>query len=324
MKKFLIGIIAAAMTAALLAGCGSGGASGGGAETAAPETAASVETAAPETAAPAEPAPDGGASIAANEFTFDGHDVTVAVDISCGWGVEFGENATYIYDEPNDGTEEAAAYAVYMTQEEYETAIAEHSGDESYSEVGAGVMFTQDDGTQCFAFVVGEGVNYEIMVEPGHDADAVYNRVNVMMAEVGAAITTPSAASAVQGAGAAVATNQFIFEDQQVMVSVDIIGGWNVEFGQNATYIYDGQNDGVREAAGYAVHLTQEEYETLIEENRENESFSEVGAGVIFTRDDGTTCFAFVVGENMNYEIVAAPGIDADEVFNRVSVWMAE
>ena len=45
---------------------------------------------------------------------------------------------------------------------------------------------------------------------------------------------------------------------------------------------------------------------------------------MIFTRDDGTTCFAFVVGENMNYEIVAAPGIDADEVFNRVSVWMAE
>ena len=310
------------MTAALLAGCGSGGASGGGAETAAPvETAGPAETDAP---AEAEPAPDGGASIAANEFTFDGHDVTVAVDISCGWSVEFGENATYIYDEPNDGEAEAAAFAVYMTQEEYETAIAEHSGDESYSEVGAGVMFALDDGTQCYAFVVGEGVNYEIMVEPGHDADAVYNRVNVMMAEVGAAITTPSAASAVQGAGAAVATNQFIFDDQPVMVSVDIIGGWNVEFGQNATYIYDGQNDGVREAAGYAVHLTQEEYETLIEENRENESFSEVGAGVIFEESDGTTFFAFVVGENMNYEIVAAPGIDADEVFNRVSVWMAE
>ncbi len=312
------------MTAALLAGCGSGGASGGGAETAAPETAAPVETAAPETAAPAEPAPDGGASIAANEFTFDGHDVTVAVDISCGWGVEFGENATYIYDEPNDGTIEAAAFGVYLSQEDYEGVIAEYSEDESFSEVGAGVMFTQSDGTQCYAFVVGEGVNYEIMVEPGHDADAVYNRVNVMMAEVGAAITTPSAASAVQGAGAAVATNQFIFDDQQVMVSVDIIGGWNVEFGQNATYIYDGQNDGVREAAGYAVHLTQEEYETLIEENRENESFSEVGAGVIFEESDGTTFFAFVVGENMNYEIVAAPGIDADEVFNRVSVWMAE
>ena len=131
MKKFLIGMMVAVMTAALLAGCGSGGASGGGAETAAPETAASVETAAPETAAPAEPAPDGGASIAANEFTFDGHDVTVAVDISCGWSVEFGENATYIYDEPNDGEAEAAAFAVYMTQEEYETAIAEHSGDES-------------------------------------------------------------------------------------------------------------------------------------------------------------------------------------------------
>ncbi|MBR0401864.1 MAG: hypothetical protein IJH73_05075, partial [Lachnospiraceae bacterium] len=260
MKKFLIGIIAAAMTAALLAGCGSGGASGGGAETAAPaETAGPAETPAPETTAPAEPAPDGGASIAANEFTFDGHDVTVAVDISCGWSVEFGENATYIYDEPNDGEAEAAAFAVYMTQEEYETAIAEHSGDESYSEVGAGVMFALDDGTQCYAFVVGEGVNYEIMVEPGHDADEIYNRVNVMMAEVGAPITTPSAATAVQGAGASVATNQFIFDDQPVMVSVDIIGGWNVEFGQNATYIYDGQNDGVREAAGYAVHLTQEE-----------------------------------------------------------------
>ena len=33
---------------------------------------------------------------------------------------------------------------------------------------------------------------------------------------------------------------------------------------------------------------------------------------------------AFVVGENMNYEITVQPGIDADDVFNRVSVWMAE
>ena len=156
MKKLFSLTLVLALSLCLLAGCGG-------------QSEPAAETEAP-------------VSSAAHEFDFDGNAVRVEVDLKDGWCVEFGENATYLYDGPMTDDSEAVAYGVYVDPQEYEDIIAEYSSYDSFQEVGGGVMFTESDGMNKYVFVVGDNTNYMIMVEAGNDADAVYNRFHVNMA----------------------------------------------------------------------------------------------------------------------------------------------
>ena len=75
---------------------------------------------------------------AANLFECDGHGILVSVDLRDGWSIEFGLNATYLFDGENDGNRDAAAYGVYVSPEEYEEIIDEYSDYDSFREWGIG------------------------------------------------------------------------------------------------------------------------------------------------------------------------------------------
>ena len=116
---------------------------------------------------------------AANLFEFDGHGILVSVDLHDGWSIEFGLNATYLFDGENDGNRDAAAYGVYVSPEEYEEIIDEYSGYDSFREIEGGVAFTEEDGLGKYVFSVCDGVYYMIMATPGIDAADIYGRFDV-------------------------------------------------------------------------------------------------------------------------------------------------
>ena len=117
---------------------------------------------------------------ATNTYRLHGQETVVSVDLSGGWSVEFATGAVYLYDGPNDGERDPVAFGYVITQEEYEEIIAEYSSYDSFSEVGAGVMFDEGEGgCNKFAFAVGNGLSFLIAAEHGHDENAIYSRFTV-------------------------------------------------------------------------------------------------------------------------------------------------
>lgn len=55
-------------------------------------------------------------------------------------------------------------------------------------------------------------------------------------------------------------SNTFDFDGEKVKVTFDTSGGWDVEFGEMATYVYPAKNDGKTDAAGWGVYMSAEEY----------------------------------------------------------------
>ncbi len=119
---------------------------------------------------------------ASHVFTYDGLQVRVIVDVSGGWEAEFGEMATYLYDGPDDGEREAAAFGVYETKEEYDTLLAEKDSYEDFAEEDGRLTFTDSAGVKNLVipfsdYLTGaEDMYYRIMVEPGNEAQPIFDR----------------------------------------------------------------------------------------------------------------------------------------------------
>ncbi|MBR2716918.1 MAG: S-layer homology domain-containing protein, partial [Oscillospiraceae bacterium] len=109
-------------------------------------------------------------------FDFDGSQVRVTVDVSDGWEAEFGEMATYLYDGPNDDSREAAAYGVYDSQEDYDAVLVDAKAAADFAETDDGFTYTDSADVAHHITSLGNGVYFRVMVEPGHDAQAVFDR----------------------------------------------------------------------------------------------------------------------------------------------------
>ena len=118
-------------------------------------------------------------------FDFDGNKVRVTVDISGGWDAEFGEKATYLYDRPaadsDSDDRDAAAFGVYETRQDYDTFLAEAKAYDDFTLTDNGFAYTDSIDVTHLFFSVGNGVYFRIMVEPGNDAQAVFDRFTVKM-----------------------------------------------------------------------------------------------------------------------------------------------
>ena len=58
-------------------------------------------------------------------------------------------------------------------------------------------------------------------------------------------------------------------DGEQALVTVDITGGWSVEFSTGAVYLSDGENDGMKEAVAYGYLIDQAEYDENVEEYKD-------------------------------------------------------
>lgn len=123
----------------------------------------------------------GNGSSASHEFDFDGNEVSVTVDLSDGWTVEFGKNATYLYSV--DSQDEAIANGVYVDKDQYGEMIREYSSYDSYEEVADGIKFQESEDLAKYVIDLGGGVYYMIMTHDTKQAEEIYARFKVEMIE---------------------------------------------------------------------------------------------------------------------------------------------
>jgi|GEM_PF-964373 len=120
---------------------------------------------------------------ATNDFIFDGTTVSVTVDLSDGWTVEYGENATYVFDGNMHGFDEAIAYGVYVDKEEYDEIVSEYSSYDSYEEVENGIRFIESDELSKYVMDLGNDIYYMIMATEPDQAEEIYAHFDVKIVE---------------------------------------------------------------------------------------------------------------------------------------------
>ena len=166
----LISLLMALALAFALAACGSGSTG----------AAAPAEGSAPAVSQAAAPAGEG-KQIAARSYFYNGHTVNVTMDMSDDWSVEFASGALYIYDGPYSESREAVGYGYLESKWEYDQTIAEHRSYDSFSLNDGAMKVTEEDGGNRYVFPVGDHVYFMIYVNPGVDAESVYERVDVAL-----------------------------------------------------------------------------------------------------------------------------------------------
>lgn len=115
-------------------------------------------------------------------------------------------------------------------------------------------------------------------------------------------------------------THTFDFQGNIVDVSVDLSGGWDVEFGPEAADLYDGPPDGGRDPVAYGVYESREEYEERLGKADTYTAFADVENGVTFTDSAGVQDYIIDLGDDVYYLISVRPDQDAREIFDRFIV----
>ena len=103
-----------------------------------------------------------------------------------------------------------------------------------------------------------------------------------------------------------------------VSVTVDLTGGWSVEFARGAFYLYDGPTDSESTAIG--LTLEKEVYDEYIEAARQDEDFREEDGVISYTEEDGSRSFFLSVGDEAWFMLDTAADTDGDAVMARVHV----
>lgn len=113
----------------------------------------------------------------------------------------------------------------------------------------------------------------------------------------------------------------FELDGESALVTVDITGGWSIEFATGAVYLYDGENDGKRAAIAHGYIIDQAEYDENVEVYKDYESFTELENGVTFSEGEGgCNKYLFEIGNGLCYMIAADLSADAEDIFSRFTV----
>ena len=111
-----------------------------------------------------------------------GKEVSVTVDLSDGWSVEFASGALYLYDGPAYPEKEADVIALTLDQEVYDEYIQDAENHEDARTEDGITAYSEEDGTKDYFFEVGDGSGAFFMisvVNQDEDADAAMSRIAV-------------------------------------------------------------------------------------------------------------------------------------------------
>lgn len=106
----------------------------------------------------------------------------------------------------------------------------------------------------------------------------------------------------------------------EVGVTVDLSGGWSVEFAHGALYLYDGDYSEDKDATAIGQTLDQEVFEEYWTEAVSAESFRELDGSVYYKAEDETGVFLTQVGEDAYFMLRVMQDVDEDATFARVKV----
>ena len=109
----------------------------------------------------------------------DGNEISVMIDLSGGWSVEFAHGAFYLYDSDYSEDKEAVAIGITLDQEVFEEYCAEAASAESYRELEGSKCYIRNDGISAYLTRVGDDAYFMLEVQGSADADAVFVRVQL-------------------------------------------------------------------------------------------------------------------------------------------------
>ena len=143
MKKIICVLLAAAMVFALAA-CGSGNANSG------KQTASAY-------------------------LDQDGNCVTVTVDLSGGWSVEYVRGAAYLYDGEITEGKEGVAMLITLDKDVYEEDLAKAMADGNHKEADGGVFYTDEAGRGAYLVSLNDSA-FVLITANAKDIEAVVAR----------------------------------------------------------------------------------------------------------------------------------------------------
>lgn len=124
------------------------------------------------------------------------------------------------------------------------------------------------------------------------------------------------------GTGKQTASAWLSEEDTDVRVTIDLTGGWSVDFARGAFYLYDGENVEGKEAVAIGIMLSKEVYDEHMADAEASDSLREVEGGVAFTREDYEAYLFTVTGSETGKEgyflLNIYQGADGDAIYGRV------
>ena len=105
----------------------------------------------------------------------DGNCVTVTVDLSGGWSVEFVRGAVYLYDGEITEGKEGVAMLITLDKEVYEDHLANAMVDGSHKEADGGVYYTDEAGRGAYLVSLNDST-YILITANKKDIEAVVAR----------------------------------------------------------------------------------------------------------------------------------------------------
>ena len=104
-------------------------------------------------------------------------------------------------------------------------------------------------------------------------------------------------------------------EDATVEVTVDLSGGWSVEFARGAAYLYDSEITEGKESVAMLITLDKEVYEDHLANAMADENHKEANGGVYYTyyENEGgylvslnDSAYALITADQKNLEAIVA------------------
>ena len=113
-------------------------------------------------------------------------------------------------------------------------------------------------------------------------------------------------------------------DGNRMYVTVDLSGGWSVEFASGAFYLSHGDYKEDMPSAAIGITLDQEVYDEYCAEAVRSDSYRELSGGVTYTQEDGTNAYLMPVGDDAYLALFVEPEEDGDAVFARVKATRSE
>ena len=103
-----------------------------------------------------------------------------------------------------------------------------------------------------------------------------------------------------------------------VVVSVDLSGGWSVEFARGAAYLYDGEITEGKESVAMLLTLDKDVYEDHLARATADKNQKEADGGIYYTDDGNRAAYLVSLNDSAYILITASNKKDIEAVVSRV------
>ena len=110
--------------------------------------------------------------------------------------------------------------------------------------------------------------------------------------------------------------------DAAIEVTVDLSGGWSVEFVRGAVYLYDSEITETNDGVAMLVTLDKEVYEEDLEEAMADESHKEADGGIYYTHYEDEMGYLTSLDDSA-YVLITANKADIEAIVARFTLSLA-